>query len=634
MLRGMNKLGQSWVGKAVVTVLFGFLIVSFAVWGIGDIFRGAVRTDVASVGNAGITADAYRNAYQSEVQRLARQSRQSISPERARALGIDTQVLGRLITEAALDQKARGLGLEVSNELVVKTITEDPNFQGPSGRFERSRFEEVLFSNSLNEATFVREQRAVIARLQLAEAITGALPVPIAMREAVHRYGAERRAADYLMLPASLIGDIAAPTEDQLKTFFQERQATFRAPEYRSVNVLVVDPESIAKPDAVTDADARRRYEEVKASRFGSPERRTVEQMVFPTPEAANAAAKSIAEGVAFEAVAAENNIDPKTLELGTFTKGEIIDPAVAEAAFALSEGGVSGAVQGRFGNVIVRVTKVQPETVKPFEEVATEVKREIALERARGEIETLHDAVEDLRASAQPLTEVARQRELPLVSIPAIDRSGRDKAGNPVQTLPEREALVTAAFGSDVGADNEPLRTRSGGYVWYEVTGVEPARDKTLDEVRGEVAAQWRTEQISRQLGERARTLVERLDKGEALAAIAGELGLQAKSAADLGRGGAKHDLSADVVNRIFAVPVGKAASAAAGDESRVVFKVANATVPPFVTSTSEAERVAEQLRILLSDDLLGQYIAQLQQDLGVSINRDNMRRAIGGES
>ncbi len=634
MLRGMNRLGQSWLGKALVAVLFGFLIVSFAVWGIGDIFRGAVQTDVASVGDRGISADAYRNAYQSEVQRLARQSRQSISPERARALGIDTQVLGRLITEAALDQKARGLGLEVSNELVARTITEDPNFQGPSGRFERSRFEEVLFSNSLNEATFVREQRAVIARLQLAEAITGALPVPLAMREAVHRYGAERRTADYLVLPASLVGEIAAPSEDQLKTFFQERQASFRAPEYRSVNVLVVDPESIAKPEAVTDADARRRYEELKGSRFGSPERRTVEQIVFPTPKAANAAAKQMGEGATFEAVAAENNIDPKTLELGTFARNEMVDPGVAEAAFALPEGGVSGPVQGRFGNVIVRVTKVQPESVKPFEEVAAEVKRDIALERARGEIDTLHDAVEDLRASAQPLTEVARQRELRLVSVPAIDRSGRDKAGNPVQTLPEREALVTAAFSSDVGADNEPLRTRSGGYVWYEVTGVEPARDKSLDEVRGEVAAQWRSEQISRQLGERARAIVERLEKGESLAAIAGELGLQAKSAADLARGAAKDDLPADVVNRIFATPVGKAASAAAADESRVVFKVANATVPPFVTSTNEAERVAEQLRILLSDDLLGQYIAQLQQDLGVSINRDNMRRAIGGES
>src|SRR5919112_1663783 len=84
MLRGINKIGQSWVGKAIVAVLFGFLIISFAIWGIGDIFRGAVRTDVASVGSVGISADAYRTAYQTEVQRLARQTRQSISPDRAR----------------------------------------------------------------------------------------------------------------------------------------------------------------------------------------------------------------------------------------------------------------------------------------------------------------------------------------------------------------------------------------------------------------------------------------------------------------------------------------------------------------------------------------------------------------------
>src|SRR3712207_5526490 len=181
---------------------------------------------------------------------LFRSGRQSISPERARALGIDTQVLGRLITEAALDQKARDLGLGVSNELVAKTITEDPNFQGPGGRFERSRFEEVLFSNSLNEAAYVREQRAVIARLQLAEAITGALPVPLAMREVVHRYGAERRSAVYLVLPASILGGIAAPTEEQLKTFFEERKTAFRAPEYRAVNTVAVDPETLAKPEA------------------------------------------------------------------------------------------------------------------------------------------------------------------------------------------------------------------------------------------------------------------------------------------------------------------------------------------------------------------------------------------------
>src|SRR4051794_2038755 len=98
MLQGINKLGRSWVGKVVVAVLFSFLILSFAIWGIGDIFRGRVNTTVARVGKTEISAEAFRNAYQSELQRLMRQTRQSITPERARALGLDTQILGRLTT--------------------------------------------------------------------------------------------------------------------------------------------------------------------------------------------------------------------------------------------------------------------------------------------------------------------------------------------------------------------------------------------------------------------------------------------------------------------------------------------------------------------------------------------------------
>ena len=147
-------------------------------------------------------------------------------------------------------------------------------------------------------------------------------------------------------------------------------------------------------------------------------------------------------------------------------------------------------------------------------------------------------------------------------------------------------------------------------------------------------MAAQWRAEQVSRQLADRARGIVERLQKGEALEAIAGELQLPAKTVTDLARGTAKDDLPADVVNRMFAVPVGQAASAAASEDSRVVFKVDAAAMPPFVTSSNEAQRVEEQLRLMLSDDLLSQYIAHLQTNLGVSINQQNMRRAIGGES
>ena len=105
-----------------------------------------------------------------------------------------------------------------------------------------------------------------------------------------------------------------------------------------------------------------------------------------------------------------------------------------------------------------------------------------------KGRSRRIHDEIEDLRAGAKPLADIAKEKGLTLVQIPAVDAGGLDKAGNPVD-LPEKDAVVKAAFASDIGVDNEALRTGTG-YVWYDVTGIEPSREKTLDEVRDQVAA------------------------------------------------------------------------------------------------------------------------------------------------
>jgi peptidyl-prolyl cis-trans isomerase D len=631
MLKGFRKAGESWVGKTVITVMFALLILSFAVWGIGDIFRQTGPSYAAQVGNTKITPEAVRTAYQTEVQRLSRQFRQTITPERARQIGLDRQVLTRLITDAVLDERAKALGLAVSDDLVARMIREDTSFRGPSGQFDRATFEDLLRNNGLNEATYVRDQRGTVARLQLAEAITGNLPVPVAAREAVHRYTAERRAVAYVMLQAVAAGDIPAATDEQLRAFYEERKASFRSPEYRALTVVALDAAALAKPEQISEPDARQRYEQTKA-RYGSPERRALQQIIFPNEEEAQAALDKIKGSATFESVAQERNIDAGTLDLGTVTKQELIDKAVAEAAFSLAEGETSAPVKGQFGTVLVHVAKVEPERVKPFEEVAADVRREAAQERARTEIEAVHDAIEDARAGARPLADAAREKGLAVLSIPAVDRMGRDKVGQPV-VLPDREAVLTAAFASDVGVDNETLRLRGGGYLWFDVAGIEPARDKRLDEVRDEVARRWREDQIEQRLSDKARTVVERLDKGEAIEGVATDSGQPLKTAEGLARGAARDDLATDIVARIFATPVGKSGSAASG-ETRAVFKVTAAAVPPFVTTTQEAQRLEDQLRTAMSDDLLNQYIAQAQAEIGVSVNQEAVRRAIGGET
>lgn len=632
MLQNMRNASQHWLGKIILSVVFVFLIAGVAIFGVEEFFRAGSTSTVATVGKAQISAEAVRTAYQNQLQRYQSQTRRSLTPDQARALGLDRQVLAQLVSEASLDQQTAALGLSIPDAAVLRAIQEEKSFQSADGRFDPTLFYQTLQRAGITEAIFVREQRAVAARLQLAEAVAADLHVPQALREAVHRYTTERRAVSVMLLPPSAAGEVPAPTEDELKAYYEENKAAFRAPEYRSANLLVLDPQAIAKTETVSDEDVAKRYAADKA-KYGTPERRTIQQIVFPDAAAAEAARKAIEAGEKpFEAVAAESGADPKSLSLGTLSKAELFDPAVADAAFALAKDGVSAPVKGRFGTVLLRVTAIEPETVKPLADVSAEIRQAIALERATAGIDEAHDAIEDQRANTKPLADIAKDRTLPLLTIPAVNAQGLDPAGKAVAGLPDADTTVAALFRAEMGGDNEALRTKSGGYVWYDVTNIDRAHDKPLDEVRADVTARWRAAEIAKRLVAKAKELTAKLDAGQAIDAVAAEAGLTVQSLSDVARNQPQPPLTADIVNRVFTTNVDKSASAEAG-ESRAVFKVTAATMPAYVPGSPTDTDNAKRFQSSLADDILGEYIADVQKSAGITINQAAFRRAIGGE-
>src|SRR3954452_16027660 len=100
MMKGLRTAGQTWLGKTIIAVLFGFLIVSFAIWGINDIFRGGQRVVVAEVGDIEISGEQFPSNSRPELKQLIGRTRQSVSPQQARAMGLDSQILARMVTEA------------------------------------------------------------------------------------------------------------------------------------------------------------------------------------------------------------------------------------------------------------------------------------------------------------------------------------------------------------------------------------------------------------------------------------------------------------------------------------------------------------------------------------------------------
>ena len=189
---------------------------------------------------------------------------------------------------------------------------------------------------------------------------------------------------------------------------------------------------------------------------------------------------------------------------MGEVTKAGVFDPAVADAAFALPEGGVSAPVKGQFGYVLVKDLTVTPGAVKPFDEVKAAIKQQIAAARAVDRVQSLHDKIEDARGNGKPLAEAAKSEGLSVASYASVDRQGQTAAGAPADVL-DKEQVLPAVFASDVGVDDEPIATKDGGYAWFSVTKIEPTHDRPYDEVKDKVAAAWRADETAKRLADAA---------------------------------------------------------------------------------------------------------------------------------
>jgi peptidyl-prolyl cis-trans isomerase D len=632
MLRGIHKATSNWLGKAIMATVMGLLIVSFAVWGIGDIFRGFGRNAVAKIGGTEISIEQFRQFYTDRLQQVGRQLGRAITPDQARGLGLDRQLLSQIVAETALDEYSRKLRLGLSDAEISRRITGDPSFHGANGQFDRARFEQIIRTAGFTEPRFVDQNRRDTLRRQIVQSIIGDVKVPTIALSSINQYQNEKRGIEYLMLTPALAGDVAAATPDVLKKYFDERKVLFRAPEYRKVTLLSLTPADIAKPDAVTDADAKAQFERNKNS-YGTPEKRDLHQILFPNEQEAAAAREKILKGLSFADLAKERGLKDSDFDLGMVAKSDVIDPAVADAAFALKEGETSAPIKGGFGTVLVQVGKIEAGSQKSYEDVADQIKRELAENRARNELNALRDKIEDERAAGSTLAETAKKLGLKSLTIEATDRSGRAPDGKPIADLPRTPDVIGAAFASEAGVDSEALQLPNNSLLWYDVTGITASRERTLEEVKDQVATRWRDDEIASRLQAKSDEMLGKLKAGSSLAQVASETGLKLENASGLQRGKSAGFVPAKVVDAVFKVAKDAVGSAEGETQTqRFLFRVTEVIDPPLDVNSPLAKQLATSLQSSYSDDMIGQYITRLQSDYGVSINQQALNQVIGG--
>ncbi|HUV32001.1 MAG TPA: peptidylprolyl isomerase [Devosiaceae bacterium] len=609
MLDRMRSFATTWPAR----ILIGLLIAGLSVFGISNVFTNLGSDTVGNVGSQEISTRDFQRAYLAQVDSYASQAGFVPTVEEAISLGIPSQVLQQLAATAALDGLAGDFGLGASEAQVAEAISQDPNLRGLMGGFDRQRFTDALRQSGWTEAEYLDSQSRAVSRRQLGVALFDGLTAPRTMFEIAERYQSDKRTIEYFSVNFTAIDAIADPTDAELQAYLDANQANYVTTETRSIRALVLTPEVYARTLDIDEADLAAEYQRTAAQYF-EPATRTVRVLALPAAATVTWFKLGLSNNKSFDTLLEETGLGEAVVDLGTVTREQIADPAVAETAFALDAG-----EYGLAGESAVFVTAADPGGQQPFEAVRDQVHDQLGIARARDAMADIIDQIEERRAALSPIGDIAASFGL------AATDATTDPAGDGLEALADlpaeaRATLASAAFAADPDRLIPSIPLSANSTIWFDVTGSDPARSLTLEEAREQLVADWTADKTETALRARADELAARIQTGELHADVAIEIGGIPQVSAPIGRDGDSLSIGPNVARQAFAGGVGHVGAARNGDGEYMVFVVTD--VQPAAIADAQEDWLPT-FGQAIAQSVYSQFIVGLQADAGLRINQ-----------
>lgn len=479
----------------IVKVVLGAVILSFALAGVGSYLGNPTELLAAKVNDQKIYSQALENGVREERMRLEQQlgaQFELMASNPAFEQQIRASVLERLITEALLDQAVAEHGLTVGDEQVRQAIVNMPGFQR-DGVFDNDLYLSLIGRQGYSAASFREMMRADMSRRQFVSGVLNSdfvLPTEVARFEALLN---QTRTVRYWKIDTNKLAASVIPTEEQVQSYFDANQYRYQQPEMVAVEYLNIDANVLAKDIDISDEQVAEYYNANVDLYKTAGERRASHILLDNSDEGREAARKvqaELAAGGDFAELAKSYSTDTfsadKGGDLDWFARG-VMGDEFDEAVFAVEkEGELTPLVETPFGLHLIKVTGIRPEATKPLAEVAVDIKDELQRNQALEQYYQLQEEVTNL-AFEMPdsLDEIASETGL------TVQYTDSFSQVNPPAVV-AAPSVISAIFSEQVLRDrlnSDPIELGEGQLMVVRVKEHEPARAKTLDEVKPEVA-------------------------------------------------------------------------------------------------------------------------------------------------
>lgn len=595
--------------KTLVWILMAMLILGLGGFGMTSL-SGTIRS-VGDVGGKEISVNDYARALQDEMRALEAQTGQSLPFSQAQAFGIDRVVLARLATTRSMDAENDRLGISIGDENLRQELMSIPAFLGLNGDFDRDAYSFAIDQAGMTESDFEDSIREETARSLLQGAIVSGVTMPDSYADVVIQFVAEERDFTWTLLTAdNLTRPVDVPSDADISTYYHANLDNFMLPATRQITYAWLSPDMIID-DVEVDEDALRALYGERDAEFNRPERRLVERLVFGDEAAAQNAIDRLHRGeTSFEALVEERGLALADVDLGDVSKADL--GAAGEAVFMTPAGAMSGPAKSNLGPAIFRVNAVLQAQSTSFEDARTELREELAAERARRVIDVQIGTIDDLLAAGATLEELADETDMVLATIDWHTGASDDIAG--YAAFRETAAAVT----QDDFAQIETLD--DGGIFALQLDGETEAHPAPLGDVRDQAAAALRATRTTEALQNLVDRLMPRLADGTDFTSF----GFTAYQETDMDRGSFIPGAPATFIEEVFAMVPGDVRTMSNAQGLFVVrLKAirAPATDDPEVTALKAS--ITQQLSAGISQDVFQAYAQALQTLYPAEINQ-----------
>ena len=381
LLSLMRKHAQSWLIKVIIAIIAVVFVLYF-----GTMRQSDRNAKTAMVNGELITTQEYQNAYHDLMEAFQQQYKDLWNDDLIKALDVKNMALTNLINQILIEQEAKRLGLEVTDDEIQKAVMGYSAFQ-VNGRFDLDRYRDLLGYRRMTPEDFEEMLRKELLDGKLRQVLLGFANVTDQEVRDNFSYSNEKVKISFVQFkPDEFRKDVeidASGTQD----YFEENKERYRVPRKIKIAYLEIDPESFEAEIQISDEDIFSYYE-YNMDTFSEPKKVKARHILFKLDTAATeeedkevrAKAESVLkearEGKDFIELAKKYSEGPtqsKGGDLGYFSAGQMVKP-FEEAAFSMEPGQISELVRTDFGYHIIKVEDVKEASTKPEDEVRDQI--------------------------------------------------------------------------------------------------------------------------------------------------------------------------------------------------------------------------------------------------------------------